>query len=423
MSFINISDTAGMLAPYRAVLGTPGAPAFSGAALVARLPISMFGIAIVLAVSAIRGSYELAGLVSGAALLGTALGAPVHARIADRFGQTRLLTGLLPLHGGLLGAFILVIPGAAPLLLVGAAVLAGASMPQFGALVRARWARLHTGRSTLHTAFSLEAVLDEVVFVLGPPLATLASTAGPSRSGLVLCLVLTVGGGTVYAGRRSTDPGPRVSTGSSGDSPARAPLPVAALAWVVVAFLCLGGIFGSVEVATIGFTDEAGSPGSAGAVLAVFAFGSLLAGLLSGSISWRSGPRRRFVLGAVALSTAMVPLPFIGSIPVLVAFMFLAGFAIAPTLIAGFSMVEAEVPTTRVTEGMAWASTALSGGVALGAALTGPVIDRARASDSFGVPVAFGALAITVCLVGIVVTRRHPSSRSASGRSGSHQSA
>lgn len=396
-----------MLTPYRRVLATPGAPAFSGAALLARLPMSMFGIAIVLAISGARGSYELAGLVSGAALLGNALGAPVQARIADRLGQTGLLLRLLIVHGVFLGAFVVAIPTAPPPALAGLAALAGASLPHFGALVRARWARVHTGRPTLHTAFSLESVLDEVVFVVGPPLVTLVATTGPPRGGLVLCLALTLVGGMLYAAQRSTDPGPRlVSDRASAEAPVRSPMPVASLAWVAVAFLCLGGIFGGVEVATVGFTDEAGSPGSAGPVLAAFAFGSLLAGLLSGAITWRSGPRRRFVIGAVALSAAMVPLPFVGSVPVLAVAMFVAGFAIAPTLIAGFSMVEAEVPGARVTEGLAWVSTALSGGVALGAAIAGPVIDRAGASASFGVPVGFGAVAIATCVIGVALTRR-----------------
>lgn len=393
-----------MLGPYRTVLATPGAPAFSGAALIARLPISMFGIAIVLAVTAERGSYELAGIVSGAALLGNAAGAPAQARIADRYGQTGLLIRLLPLFGLCLSAFVLALAPAPEPVLVGAAVLAGACMPQFGALVRARWARLHTGRPTLHTAFSLESVLDEVVFVLGPPVVTLVATTADARSGLVLCLVLTVVGGAFYAAQRSTDPGPRAAT--PVEDAARPTMPVASLAWAVVAFLFMGGIFGGVEVATVGFTDEAGSRGSAGLVLAAFAFGSLLSGLLAGTVRWRVGPRRRFVVGVAALSLAMVPLPFVGAIPVLAVAVFVAGFAIAPTLIAGFSMIEAEVPAPRLTEGLAWVSTALSGGVALGAAVVGPVIERADASAAFVVPVACGVAATIACLTGMVLTRR-----------------
>ena len=41
-----------MLAPYRDLLSTPGGKAFSGAAFVARLPISMIGLGIVLLVVA-----------------------------------------------------------------------------------------------------------------------------------------------------------------------------------------------------------------------------------------------------------------------------------------------------------------------------------------------------------------------------------
>lgn len=391
-----------MFRPYVEVLRTPGVMAFSLTGLVARLPLSMFGLAIVFAVESATGSYGQAGVVAGAALIGQAVGAPVQARLADRWGQMRMLVPMLAAHAIAMGVMIAVMGDASGVWLAVIAVFAGATFPQIGALVRARWARLHARTPRLHTAYAFESVLDEVVFVTGPPLVTALSTSVDPNAGLAANLVLSVGGGAVFAAQRSTDPGPRSAITVAADLK----LPLLTMVWLVAAFAFMGGVFGSIEVVTVGFTDEAGSPGLAGLILALFAGGSLIAGVIAGSIHWRSPLRRRFTVGQAILALALVPLPFIGSLALLGVAAFIAGFAISPTLISGFSLVEAEVPAARLTEGLAWASTALAAGVALGAAVSGSVIDQAGASTAYWVSVAFGVVAAVACVVGQVVERR-----------------
>jgi predicted MFS family arabinose efflux permease len=391
-----------MFGPYLRVLRTPGALAFSASGLVARLPMSMFGIGIVLAISVTEGTYGQAGLVAGTALLAQAAAAPLQARIADRIGQRRMLLPVLALHTVGLGSFILLLGGAPVVALVATSALAGATLPSFGSLVRARWARLHTGTPLLHTAYALESVLDEVVFVVGPVLATILATGVHPLSGLVTNLALTVGGGLWFAAQRATEPPPRPRTRAS----AVERLSPRSLGWVVLTFVFMGGIFGSVEVVTVAFADHAGSTRAAGVVLALYALGSLLSGLVVGAVHWRSGPRRRFALGQLVMAAALFPLPFVGSIPLLAVVMFVAGLAISPTLIAGFSLVEAEVPASRLTEGLAWISTALNIGVSIGAAVAGPVIDRAGASPGFVVALSCGLLAAVVCVTGALARPR-----------------
>lgn len=396
-----------MFGPYSTVLRTPGARAFSATGLVARLPMSMFGLGIVLAVTGSAGSYTAAGFAAGAALVGQAIGSPVQARIADRVGQRRMLLPLLGVHGIALGSLIAVVGdaavGALPYpVLVACAVGSGLTLPQIGALVRARWARLYSATPRLHTAYAWESVLDEVVFVVGPVLVVALATGVHPVAGLVAILALGLGGGVVFASLRATEPPVRRQTGPV----VRDRLPVATLAWIVVAFVFMGAIFGSVEVTTVAFTEALGATAASGPVLAVFAGGSLVAGLVAGALHWKSNPRRRFLVGQAALGVAVLPLSFVGSIPVLFVAVFIAGFAISPTLITGFSMVEAEVPASRLTEGLAWVSTALSVGVAAGAAVVGPVIDLVGPSEAYLVAFFCGVLATLACFVGIVADRR-----------------
>src|SRR3954462_8937392 len=168
---------AAMFSPYRRVLGMPGALAFSAAGLVARLPISMVSLGIVLLVSTRTGSYSLAGSVSAAYLVATALVAVLQARMIDRLGQRRVLPfAAVGFSVGVVALMATVeadAPAPWPHL---CAVVAGASLPQIGSAVRARWSYLVTDKRDLHTAFSFEAVVDETTFIVGPALVTVLAT-------------------------------------------------------------------------------------------------------------------------------------------------------------------------------------------------------------------------------------------------------
>jgi MFS family permease len=390
--------------PYVQVLRPRGALAFSASGLVARLPMSMLGISIVLAVSAHSGSYGRAGLVAAAALLAQAATAPIQARIADRLGQARMLRPVLVVHGLSLGAFIALLARGPLAVLLSTAALAGATLPSFGAMVRARWARLYAGSPQLHTAYALESVLDEVVFVVGPVIATVLATGVHPASGLAVTLLLTVGGGLVFASQRATEPSPQPRV----PHVAADRLPVLTLSWIVLTFAFMGGIFGSVEVVTVAFTEAAGVIEASGPLLAIYAFGSLVSGLVVGVLRMRSGPRRRFAVGQALMAATLLPLPVVGPVAVLAIVLFVAGLAISPTLIAGFSLVEAVVPASRLTEGFAWISTALNVGVSAGAALSGRIVDGSGASPAYLVAVAFGLSAAAVCLAGAIVDRSRP---------------
>jgi predicted MFS family arabinose efflux permease len=77
-------------------------------------------------------------------------------------------------------------------------------------------------------------------------------------------------------------------------------------------------------------------------------------------------------------------------------------------LIAGFSLVEAVVPASRLTEGLAWISTALNVGVSAGAAVSGRTVDEFGATTAYLVAVAFGLSAAASCVAGAIVDRRRP---------------
>ncbi len=378
------------MSPYRRVLAIPGAASFSATGLLARMPMSMVSLGIVLLVSTRTGSYAVAGGVSAAYVAATALGAVPLARLVDRLGQGRVL-GAAASFSALALAFLMVAveggwPTPMPHLF---AVLAGLTMPNVGAAVRERWSHVVQDRKLLDTAFAVEAVNDELVFMLGPTIVTLLASWVHPLAGLAAAGLAAVGGTWALVVQRRTEP-PRHHR-SLRSEPHR-PMPWAGLVPLLSGGLMLGVLFGGCEVAVVAFADETGGTAAAGLLLAVWALGSLMAGLVSGALTFRRSAATRYRMGVLALALVMMPLPFVEGRLLLGVLLFLGGFAISPTMIAAVSWIEALVPRERLNEGMVLFSTGMVAGVAPGAALVGMVVDAAGASASFWVPAAAGTV-------------------------------
>jgi MFS family permease len=371
-----------VLSSYRRVFAHPGALAFSATGLVARLPISMMTLGIVLLVSTMTGSYGLAGQVSAAYIIGNAAFAVAHGRLADRFGQSRVLYVDSVVFALASGLMIVSITDDWPLPLphlLGA--LAGAAIPQIGTMVRGRWAHLLTSDSERHTAFAVEGVADEVVFVTGPALVTFLSTVYAPQAGLVVAVVVGTVGTLALAAQRRTEPPahPRDPTVTP------AAMPWGLLVPLTLGALALGSVFGALEVASVAFADDAGHKALSGLMLGAFSLGSLLAGVAAGAMAWHSGPLQRARTGMIVLAVGTVFLPFLPSLAVVTVALFLTGLALAPTLIALFSLIEASVPRARLNEAMGFVQTGVSAGIAPGAWLAGVVADEHGGSAAYWV--------------------------------------
>ena len=391
-----------MLTSYRRILGRPGALRFSMTGLVARLPISMIGLGIVLLVSAATGSYGAAGAVSAAYMVANAGFAIVQGRLLDRLGQGRVLAAASLGFGAAVGLLVWSVqagwPDAATYLLAAAG---GALLPQVGSSVRARWSHALDRPADVQTAFALEAVLDEAVFIIGPILVAVLATTWHPAAGILVAAVACVAGTLALTAQRTTEPPAHPHDRSAG---ARPPMPWRSVVPLAVVSAALGVLFGAAEVTTVAFADEQGTKAASGGLLALWALGSLTAGAATGAVHWRRGPTLRVRWGALAMAVAMVPLYVVDSIPVMGVVLFVAGFAIAPTLIATMSLTEAVVPPGRLTEGMAIMQTGLVAGVAPGATLSGLVVDHAGASPAYLVSVGAG-------LVGALAAQALPRGR------------
>ena len=382
--------------PYRQVLSDRRAVAFSLAGFVARLPMSMTGIGIVLLVSLTTGSFGLAGSLTAAATVTWAVVAPLWGRATDRVGQASVLlvTVLINVVSVALLVSAIELGWPLPVSFVGAVGI-GVGFSLAGSSVRARWTLRLNGSPLLHTAFAIEAMLDEIVFIIGPVLVTFLATALHPALGISVSAVIGLIGAVALAAQRSTQP-PTRSTLDGHEGWTRIPWRV--LLPVAIACSALGMIFGGMEVNIVAFAKEAGVLPYAGLILIAWSFGSLVAGAVTGAITWHASPARRFRVGATLLAVSLLPLPFISHPVGVAALLILSGMAIAPTLIASVGVTQSAVDQSRLTEALAWSSTGLAGGVAIGAAAVGHVIDIWGAQAGF-VAVAIAGLLLTLSVL------------------------
>jgi predicted MFS family arabinose efflux permease len=394
-----------VFSPYARLFAVPGSVAFSFAGWVARLPIPMLGLGAVLLVAAETGSYGLAGAVSGTLALSFSIASPQWARAMDRRGQGTVLR--LAMAAYLLSgvAFVAAVTAGGPRWswFVLAAVC-GAAGPNIGSLVRARWVAALAEAGPRQTAFALEAVVDEVVFVVGPPLVTLLATLVVPPAGFLTGIVLGTIGGLWLAAQRGTEP-PLHRPDPAAPARRWAALNASVLV-VSAAYVAVGVVFGALDVVVVGFADAEGAPALAGLALAVFAGGSLVAGLAYGVVRLPGTLTSRFLVTAVAFGLAAQLLWGVGSLAVLVGTGFVAGLTIAPVLVSGTSLVESRVPRGALTEALAWTTTGLTLGVTAGAALAGAAVDAWGAEQAFAVPALAAALAVVLALVGAPFLRR-----------------
>lgn len=392
--------------PYIDILRHPGAARFTAAAFIARLPISMVALGIVLMVSELRSSYALAGIVAAAYTVSSALLNPLGSRAVDRWGQSRVVRILVTIHTiTLILLAWATVAGALAVILVALAVASGATQPATGALVRARWAHALGPDVRLRTAFAFEGVLDELIFVVGPPLATFLAVALSAPAPVIAAAGLVAVGSALLLAQRSTEPQPTRSRQTVGGHPLRR----MGVTSVLIVLVAIGAVFGSIDVATVALADEAGLRGAAGIILAAYAAGSMASALVLGTRSSASSDQRLprlLVIASLALLVVTIPLLLQ---PGLVAFGFLAlfaGLAVSPVLITGFTLVEVLVLPTQITEGLSWAISAIGIGVAASAAGTGWLVDNSGPQAGLLVTLGAAGLVAVAAVAGRERVRR-----------------
>ncbi|MFI6621148.1 MFS transporter [Streptomyces sp. NPDC050528] len=389
-----VTSRPGSRPGYGQLLRTRGAWTFLLPGFAARQPFAMLTISIVLLVQHTTGSYGAAGAAAAVTGVSMALFAPYSGRLADRHGQRAVLLPGVLVHtlSGL--TFTALALGHAPLwALFVAAVPTGASVPQIGPMVRARWGVKLQDSALVSTAAAFESVTDELTFVFGPLLATALCTAVNPAAGLITEAGLTLIGGLLFAAQKSTQPTVTVTAGHARVEHVSA-LGIPGVRVLIVTFLGIGSVFGGMQVSLAAFTESIGEPGLNGVLYGTFAAGNMISGLVCGAVAWKVAPQRRLLVGYAALALTASALWTAHSVPLLAALGLLVGMCIAPALITGYTLVEGLVPAGARTEAFTWLTGAVALGQAAAVTVAGQLEDRLWGGAGFLVPMVGTVLAL-----------------------------
>jgi MFS family permease len=328
-----------MFSGYRTLIGTPGALKFSIPGVIARMPISMDSLALIFIVVAVSDSYALAGALSATASAVMAFATPHWSRVADRIGQSAMLVRVIPVKVIGLSLFTVLVLNDAPIWTWFVTIfLAEAMSVNTGGLVRRRWLHIlspdktstaedEQDRHLVNTAYSFEAIMDEIVFILGPIIVTACATTIAPAAGIISGVIFVLIGVPLFVMQKSTEP---PATPKRTVDPHPAVIRNKRVQAVVLSTTLLGGFFGSIAIVTVAFTEYRGQESKSGILLAIWALGSGIAAIINGTIKWKLSSASRFLIFLFALTVLSIPMLFAHSMVGLAVALFFNGFAAAP---------------------------------------------------------------------------------------------
>jgi MFS family permease len=387
------------IASYRALLRIVG-PAYVLVAFLGRIPLAMSQLGVLVLVSETTGRYGVGGAAAGILAVSNAVGAPIFGTLSDRIGQRPVvLVQSLAGAAGLAGIVAVTDPDASKALIFAMASVTGFMLPQVGPLARVRWRPITRDagdqRRLVDAAFSYEGAADEASFVLGPAIiGVLAIVAEPAGALLAAAVLLAVFGSWFAVHPTSALVARRSVTGGSGTEP----LWTGVFVVLVLAQMCVGTIFGSVQTGTTVLATAEGQAGLAGLIHAVLGIGSVIAGLAITGLPERVLYATRMAVAAFGLLVLAAPLLLVDSLGALVAVIALLGFAVAPYMISNFALAGILVPVHRVSAAMTMLAGATGIGYALGAAIAGRLADAHGHTAAFAVTVSAAAMAVVISL-------------------------
>lgn len=343
----------------------------------------MVSLGLLLMVQAGPGGFGLSGAVAGAFGVGNVVAAPLRARMVDRYGTRRVLPLLAVGYSGGLVTIVLIVseaPGAVTTLL---AAFAGVCAPPLGAVMRGVWASVSPTDGHRSRAYSLDAVVEELIFIVGPLLVALAVLLphGPSIAVLFAAVTGFLGAlGLALAPAGKPRQGARLRTSALRGWVG--PLRHARFWPVLSTLVAVGIVLGATEVLSTAHGRTLGDPGLAGVILACFAAGSVAGGLLYGVRSWVTPPLRRTLVFGFAACFSLLSAAWANGLTVVLILFFVIGLFVAPSMITGYLAADDIAAVEERTEASALINTAVNAGAAIALALGGAFLTQLSTTSS-----------------------------------------
>jgi MFS family permease len=379
------------------IASTPGLMRVLVSSVIARLPVAMLGIGLLVHAEHLTGSFAAAGAVTAAFAIATGVGGPLLGRLVDRRGQTAVLVSSAVTSSVLLGAIALVPAGTPLVTVVALAAGVGFATPPVGACARTLVPGMVDDPETVRVAYAVDATVVEFTWVFGPPLVLGIGAATSTGAAIAAAGAVLLAGTAVFAAQ----PASRRWRPTAGETrPRGGSLNAPGVRTLVLVLIGVGVVLGAAEVGVAAAAETLAGTAAASPLLAVWGVGSLAGGVLATRLGGGTDSAAGLAVVLTALAAGHLALAAAaGSLAALALTLFAAGAAIAPAYASVYTMVERLAPTGTVTEAFAWLTTAAAIGTAVGAAGAGALVDGSGPVAAF--VFAGGAGIVAVVLIAL----------------------
>lgn len=425
---------------YEQLLSIPHTKRFTFAVLLANMPGPMVGMAVTIGIQHYYHSYGLAGRLTGTQAIATAILGPLLGQLVDRFGQKRVAIPAACTWMCGAAAFVtcLLLHVPAPVFYVIMPLLA--FMAPWGAMCRARWARILKGNGpAIDRSLAMCSIVDEVMWIIGNPLSSiLAVWSVPGTFAFTaICVII---GATMFLGAIGEPPsqldearkagmsladyrqaeanrrrqveareeedrlnGEKINSGinSSHRSTRRfaqssrsavvarkhdrqgTVLISAGMIALGATWFGLGAFQSATSISIIAFARELGIPRVTGLIFACFSLSSMIGVTFYGAHQWQIPLWKRFYFCLAVLVLGLGSFSLVTALWQVIVIYLLVGVCQGPTWVNGNQIVMRLVPTSRFTESVALMNAMNSVGSSVGSAVAGHFIDMYGAHGGF----------------------------------------
>lgn len=378
-----------MFKTYTELFKTPGAKRIASAGFIARMPVAMDSIAIILFVHSVESRYSIAGALTAVAAFTTVFSSPLWSKVADQRGQAFVLRIAIPIRISAIIGFVLLVKNGAPIWTWFLSIfIAECGSVSMGSMTRRRWVNLidKKNKDLLSTSYAFESLLDEFVYIIGPIITTGIVAATEPVAGLLLGICFLVVGVPLIATHKNSDPAiEKPEFGEKIKSVTRNKK----LQAVGIPLTIAGGCFSAVNISVVAFATEKSMASSAGLVLGAWAAGGAVSAIINGAIRWRISHGTRYLGYLIGMTVTAITFPFISNLYLLAVALFLQGMCVGPLLPNGLPLVTNSVPASQMTHAITLVTSGIPLTGALSSFLSGRIIDSFGASAGLWLPFGF----------------------------------